>query len=129
MTARQAAGADATARYVPGADVIPEAARRAEDAVVIPEAAGRRAEDAGGTSALAARIAGMISTACDGRLTSEEILASGTSLSALGVTSLALLRLIDAVEDEFDVTLDLGGGAPYLDSFPLLVGYVAARTS
>ncbi|MFJ2033347.1 acyl carrier protein [Streptosporangium sp. NPDC087985] len=85
------------------------------------------AEATGATSA--SRLAGMISAACDGRLTAEEILASDTSLSALGVTSLALLRLIDAVEDEFDVVLDLGGGAPYLDSFPLLVAHVDAGTS
>ncbi|MET8050699.1 acyl carrier protein [Streptosporangium sp. NPDC005286] len=81
------------------------------------------------TDPLASRIAGMISVACDGRLTADEIVGSDTSLSALGVTSLALLRLIDAVEDEFDVALDLGGGAAYLDSFPLLVGYVSERTS
>jgi hypothetical protein len=74
----------------------------------------------------ATRIAGMISVACEGRLTPEEILGSDTSLSVLGVTSLAVLRLIDAVEEEFDVLLDLGGSAAYLDSFPLLVGYVDA---
>ncbi|MFI6799839.1 acyl carrier protein [Streptosporangium canum] len=120
MTARQAADADA----------IPEVAvQGAADGGVIPGAAARQAAGADGASGLAARLAGMISTACDGRLTAEEVLASGASLSALGVTSLALLRLIDAVEDEFDVALDLGGGAPYLDSFPLLVGYVDARTS
>ena len=68
----------------------------------------------------------MISTACEGRLTPEEILGSDTSLSALGVTSLAVLRLIDAVEEKFDVLLDLGGSAAYLDSFPLLVGHVDA---
>ncbi|MEV4188379.1 acyl carrier protein [Streptosporangium canum] len=104
-------------------------ARQAADGGVIPDATAQGAVGAGGASGLAARLAGMISTACDGRLTAEEVLASGASLSALGVTSLALLRLIDAVEDEFDVALDLGGGAPYLDSFPLLVGYVDARTS
>ncbi|MFI6507723.1 acyl carrier protein [Streptosporangium sp. NPDC050855] len=80
------------------------------------------------TDPLARRIAGMISTACDGRPTAQEILGSDGSLSALGVTSLALLRLIDAVEEEFDVTLDLDGEAAYLDSFPLLVGYVNERT-
>ncbi|MEU9836509.1 acyl carrier protein [Streptosporangium sp. NPDC048047] len=90
--------------------------------------------DAGPVDAgLAARLAQMISDACDGRVTPEEILATGTSspgvpLSALGVTSLALLRLIDAVEEEFDVVLDLDGGAAYLDSFPLLAGHVAEGT-
>jgi acyl carrier protein len=78
------------------------------------------------TESLATRIAAMISTAWEGRLTPEEILGSDISLSALGVTSLALLRLIDAVEEKFDVLLDLGGSAAYLDSFPLLVGYVDA---
>ena len=77
------------------------------------------------TESLATRI----STACaaEGRLTTEEILGSDVSLSALGVTSLALLRLIDAVEERFDVLLDLGGSAAYLDSLPLLVGHVDAR--
>ncbi|AWS45505.1 acyl carrier protein [Streptosporangium sp. 'caverna'] len=78
------------------------------------------------TEPLAIGIAGMISTACEGRLTPEEILGSDISLSALGVTSLAVLRLIDAVEERFDVLLDLGGSAAYLDSFPLLVGHVDA---
>ncbi|MEV4245908.1 acyl carrier protein [Streptosporangium canum] len=119
-----------TAQHAAGGGVIPEVAvQGAVDGGVIPGVAVRRAAGAGGTSGLAARLAVMISTACDGRLTAEEVLAAGASLSALGVTSLALLRLIDAVEDEFDVALDLGGGAPYLDSFPLLVGYVDARTS
>jgi acyl carrier protein len=78
------------------------------------------------TEPLATRIAGMISTAREGRLTPEEILGADSSLSALGVTSLAVLRLIDAVEETFDVLLDLGGSAAYLDSFPLLVGHVDA---
>jgi acyl carrier protein len=78
------------------------------------------------TEPLETRIAGMISTACEGRLTPEEILGADSSLSALGVTSLAVLRLIDAVEETFDVLLDLGGSAAYLDSFPLLVGHVDA---
>ncbi|GAB2469302.1 acyl carrier protein [Streptosporangium sandarakinum] len=95
------------------------------------------AGDAGGTgdpadAGLAARLARMISDACDGRVTPAEVLTAGASpgasLSALGVTSLALLRLIDAVEEEFDVVLDLGGGAAHLDSFPLLVGHVAEGT-
>jgi acyl carrier protein len=79
------------------------------------------------TEPLATRIAEMISTACEGRVTPEEIFGSDASLSALGVTSLAVLRLIDAVEEKFDVLLDLGGSAAYLDSFPLLVGHVDAR--
>jgi hypothetical protein len=118
-----------TAQHAADAGVIPGAAAQGVADGVIPGVAVQRAAGAGGTSGLAARLAGMISTACDGRLTAGEVLASGASLSALGVTSLALLRLIDAVEDEFDVALDLGGGAPYLDSFPLLVGYVDERMS
>ncbi|MEV0421378.1 acyl carrier protein [Streptosporangium canum] len=134
MTARHAADADAipdaTAQGAADGGVISGVVvQGAADADAIPGVAVRRAAGADGASGLAARLAAMISTACDGRLTAEEVLASGASLSALGVTSLALLRLIDAVEDEFDVDLDLGGGASYLDSFPLLVGYVDARTS
>ncbi|GIH93329.1 phosphopantetheine-binding protein [Planobispora siamensis] len=76
---------------------------------------------------LADRIAELVCAASDGRLPAEEVLRSQGSLSALGLTSLGLLRLIDAIEDEFGVVLDLGSGA-HLDSFPLLVGRVAEST-
>ncbi|MBG0818229.1 acyl carrier protein [Planomonospora sp. ID82291] len=76
------------------------------------------------TGPVAARLAEMVETASDGRLTAGEVLRSEGSLAALGLASLELLRLVDGIEDEFGVVLDLGGGAP-LDGFPSLVGHVA----
>ncbi|GGP84719.1 acyl carrier protein [Streptosporangium pseudovulgare] len=138
MTARDTAAGDAGG--LAGAGAAGETGHA--DGLTGTGAAGEtgEAEETGGTGGtggpaddgLAARLARMISDACDGRITPEEVLATGASpeasLSALGVTSLALLRLIDAVEEEFDVVLDLGGGAAHLDSFPLLVGHVAQGT-
>ncbi|GAT68155.1 acyl carrier protein [Planomonospora sp. ID91781] len=76
------------------------------------------------TGQVASRLAEMVEAASGGRLPAGEVLRSEGSLAALGLASLELLRLVDAVEDEFGVVLDLGGGA-HLDSFPLLAGHVA----
>ncbi|MET9068572.1 acyl carrier protein [Streptosporangium sandarakinum] len=132
MTARDTAAGDAEGLADAGA----AGETGHADGLAGTGAAGEARETGGSGSpadaGLAARLARMISDACDGRVTPAEILATGASpgasLSALGVTSLALLRLIDAVEEEFDVVLDLSGGAAHLDSFPLLVGHVAEGT-
>ncbi|TRV80766.1 acyl carrier protein [Streptomyces sp. 130] len=70
-----------------------------------------------------ARLAGLISDAMDGQLTAAEILAARGTLTELGVTSLALLRLADAVEDEHGIELDLADPAFYQES----VDSLAAR--
>ncbi|GAA3221533.1 phosphopantetheine-binding protein [Dactylosporangium siamense] len=71
------------------------------------------------------RVATMVSTATDGEVTAAEILAGGGSLAALGVGSLAVLRLIDALDDELGVQLDLD--APGFDDFDDLVRTVQER--
>ncbi|MFB7473603.1 hypothetical protein [Kitasatospora sp. NPDC056184] len=57
------------------------------------------------------RLAELVSAATDGQLTVAELLGSEESLTALGVSSLALLRLADGLEEEFEVLIDLGDPA------------------
>lgn len=52
------------------------------------------------------RLAEMISKATDGEVDPAEVLAGHARLADLGVTSLAQLRLLDAIESEFGVALD-----------------------
>jgi acyl carrier protein len=78
------------------------------------------------TPALRDRVATMVSTATDGEVTAEEILAGGGSLAALGVGSLAVLRLVDALDDELGVQLDLDAPGTF-DDFDDLVRTVQER--
>jgi acyl carrier protein len=73
------------------------------------------------------RLAELVSESCDGQLTPAEVLAASVPLSYLGVTSLAQMRLIDAVEREYDVEIDLGGDVSFLDSVGGLADWLAAR--
>ncbi len=66
------------------------------------------------------RLADMIAKAADGAVDPAEVLSGQARLSDLGVTSLAYLRLIDAVEAEFGVELD----PTAIDSLDALVDYV-----
>lgn len=70
------------------------------------------------------RVAEMVSQAGDGALTVEEILDADVSLPALGVTSLAYLRLIDAIEAEFGFDVELDG---HLDTLDGLVAHLEGR--
>ncbi|WP_244894025.1 acyl carrier protein [Planobispora rosea] len=56
--------------------------------------------------ALRERLAAMVAWASDGTVSATEALAATVPLSALGVTSLAQMRLIDAVEREFGIEFD-----------------------
>ncbi|MGW4462651.1 phosphopantetheine-binding protein [Micromonospora sp. NPDC004704] len=62
-----------------------------------------------GDDGLRRRLAELIHEVTDGAVGTEDVLVSGASLVALGVDSLGLLRLIDAIETEYDVELDLSG--------------------
>ncbi|WP_151770726.1 acyl carrier protein [Streptomyces abyssomicinicus] len=53
------------------------------------------------------RLAELVAESSDGDIPAERALHTGTPLSALGLTSLSRMRLIDAVESEYDVELDL----------------------
>ncbi|MEV0235476.1 acyl carrier protein [Nonomuraea sp. NPDC050786] len=66
------------------------------------------------------RLADMIAKAADGAVDPGEVLSGRARLSDLGVTSLAYLRLIDAVEAEFGVELDPAA----VDNLDALVDYV-----
>lgn len=76
-------------------------------------------------------LADMVAEASDGEVSAEQALTSDHTLSALGLTSLGFIRLVDAIEDTFDVYLDLGPDMPSFDRFDSLAshlaGLVAAR--
>lgn len=68
-------------------------------------------------------LADMIADASDGEVSAAAALAGDHSLVALGLTSLALIRLIDAIEDTFEV--DLGADMPSFDRFDTLASHLA----
>ncbi|MER5620551.1 acyl carrier protein [Streptosporangium sp. NPDC002544] len=71
------------------------------------------------------RLAAMVASASDGAVTAGEALTATVPLSALGVTSLAQMRLIDAVETEFGVEIDLSGdGLDLLDDLDALERHI-----
>ncbi|MFG2598912.1 phosphopantetheine-binding protein [Streptomyces sp. NPDC048462] len=77
-------------------------------------------------TAVRERLAGLVEVATDGEITATDVLAEGGSLTAIGVTSLAMLRLIDALEEEFGVLIDLDGSFRQLDDFDALADRLAA---
>jgi acyl carrier protein len=65
-------------------------------------------------------LADMIAEASEGAVSAADVLAGGHALSALGLTSLARIRLIDAIEDSFAIDLDLEADLSsfeYVDAF------------
>lgn len=52
-------------------------------------------------------LAGALAECCDGAVSADQILDADCTLAALGIGSLALVRLIDVVESELEVVLDL----------------------
>ncbi len=78
------------------------------------------------TVRLRTTLADMIADASDGEITAEQALAGDHSLAALGLTSLALIRLIDAIEDSFGVDLDPGADPSSFDSVDTLADRVAS---
>ncbi|MGC5413157.1 acyl carrier protein, partial [Streptomyces sp. DT225] len=67
-----------------------------------------------------ARLARLISDAMDGQLAAAEILTARGTLTELGVTSLAFLRLADTLEEEYGIELDLADPAFYQESVDTL---------
>ncbi len=81
--------------------------------------------DAGGT--LVGRLAQLVAEVSDGEVTAAAALAAEAPLPALGFTSLSQLRLVDAVEREFRVTIDLSPeGLAALDDVHALAAAVGA---
>lgn len=70
------------------------------------------------------QLADMVSEATDGEVPAADVLAPGHSLNALGVTSLAVLRLADAIELRFGVELDLDAEVPPMRSLDTLAAAV-----
>jgi acyl carrier protein len=60
------------------------------------------------TDAIRLRVAELVERCTDGTVTVADGLAAEVPLTALGLDSLGLLRLLDAVEAEFGVELDAG---------------------
>ncbi|MGI5274224.1 acyl carrier protein [Nonomuraea sp. CA-218870] len=71
------------------------------------------------------RLADLVAAVSDGEISAEEALAGEHSLSALGLTSLAWIRLIDAIEDDFGVDVDLGGDLSAFDHVDALAAHVS----
>ncbi|MER5950486.1 acyl carrier protein [Streptomyces sp. NPDC001904] len=75
-----------------------------------------------------ARLAELVARATDDRVTAEEIVGSTEPLAALGVTSLALLRLADSLESEYGILIDLGDRALHTEGLPGLAVHVEELT-
>jgi acyl carrier protein len=72
---------------------------------------------------LRSRLAELIRVASDGELATVDVLGGG-SLPALGLNSLGLLRLVDAVEGEFGVALEPGVGPAVFDTVETLAAHL-----
>lgn len=75
-------------------------------------------------AALRQWLAQALAECCDGTVSADRILAADCTLAALGIGSLALVRLIDVVESELNVVLDLDGDTWFrdLDSMTAYLG-------
>ena len=79
-----------------------------------------------GTAQLRQQLAAMIAEASDGEVSAADVLAGSHALSALGLTSLARIRLIDTVEDTFGVFLDLDGDLSSFEYVDALAAHLAS---
>jgi acyl carrier protein len=76
---------------------------------------------------LVERLARLVAAVSDGEVTAAAALAAEAPLPALGFTSLSQLRLVDAVEREFRVTIDLSAeGLAALDDVHALAAAISA---
>jgi len=66
-------------------------------------------------AALRQWLAQTLAECCDDAVPADRILAADCTLAALGIGSLALVRLIDVVESELNVVLDLDGDTWFRD--------------
>ncbi len=82
----------------------------------------------GGDTALQTRLAGLISVACDGEVSADRIAREADCpLAALGVGSLARLRLIDAIEDEFGLFVEADDIFGALETLSALADWLRVR--
>lgn len=80
-----------------------------------------------GDEILRRRLAELVNEVTDGTVGADDALVSGASLVALGVDSLGLLRLIDAIEIEYDVELDLAAGGHALATLDDLADHLTTH--
>ena len=78
-------------------------------------------------TALTYRIASLVERATDGTVSRNTVLEQRQSLINAGISSLAYLRLIDAIENEFGVYVDLEDETAWLDTVADIADYVVAR--
>ncbi|MFG1945399.1 acyl carrier protein [Nonomuraea sp. NPDC048826] len=71
------------------------------------------------------KLADLVAAVSGGEISAEEALAGDHSLSALGLTSLAWIRLVDAIEDAFGVDVDLGGDLSAFERVDALAAHVS----
>ena len=73
------------------------------------------------------RLAELVERASDGEIAAAEARTAGVRLSVLGLTSLARMRLIDAVEAEYTIEIDLGArGFDLVDDLDALTAHLVA---
>lgn len=67
------------------------------------------------------RVAELVSTASQGAVRADDALTSDAPLGHLGLDSLGLLRLVDALELEYDIEIDLTDVRVRLDTVDAIV--------
>lgn len=79
------------------------------------------------TSADRDLIASLVTEASGGVVSVEAALGPETDLQALGLSSLAFLQLIDAIENDLGVYIDLDGDTTFLRTVDGIVRYVEVQ--
>ena len=90
----------------------------------VESSAGTEGTSPSGTS-MREWLAGALATACDDEISAEEILSADCPFVALGITSIAMVRLVDAIEIELDVFIEFGGDTWFLKDLDSLTSYLA----
>jgi acyl carrier protein len=72
-------------------------------------------------------LANMIADASDGEVSAQQVLVADCSFIALGMTSLAQVRFIDAIECEYGVEIDPTDDLFFQGTILDLAEYLAAR--
>ena len=71
-------------------------------------------------------VAEMVDRATQGGVPAADALAGGASLAALGLDSLGMLRLVDAIELAYGIEIDAGGGSQRVGTLDDLVARILA---
>jgi len=79
------------------------------------------------SSTLRQAIARLVTLASSGTISEEQAAHPNTNLTELGLSSLAYLKLIDAIEIELGVDIDLEGDISFMTSVHGIAEYVRAQ--